>query len=159
MTKRTRNLVTAGMAVSLFLAGLGIATYQGRDSARDEPSRLAESGSLDSPSDDRVPTGTSEEDDGCGSIVGRGEWPEEMSQAVIGGSRPGHADDAVAPDDASVDGSSATGAVLVENPDSPGTARPEAPAPPGAGHDQGGAAKEVTCPRGRDYVDSACPEL
>jgi hypothetical protein len=154
MTKRTHNLVTVGIAVSLFLVGLGITTYLG---AREEPAHFAETDGLESLSVDQVPSGMGEEDDGCVSIVGRGEWPEEMSQAVLDGSRPGHADAPTTADDAQGEGSLSTGPVQAESPGSPGTA--DGRTPPSSSVDQGGAAKDVTCPRGLDYSDSECPEL
>jgi len=157
MTKRTRNLVTVGMAVSLFLVGLGIATVLGRESTREEPARLADTGGLESLSVDQVPAGTAEEDDGCGSIGGRGEWPEEMSQAVLDGSRPAAMGSPVTADDTQGGASSSTSAVQDQSPGSPGTA--DGRTPPSSSVDQGGAAKDVTCPRGLDYSDSECPEL
>ena len=167
MTKRTSTLLTGCAAVLLFFVGLGIATYQHRESVRQYSAVLTEfeSGTAED-TFYHASTNALPEDDSCqgfgdsGEGSGdSGEGSGEMSQKAMDALPAGHPGGLLT-SDPSQEGSPLTSDVSQEgNPASSGTAGGGTGAWPRTPHGEGGGASGDTCPRPRSSTDSICPEL
>lgn len=153
MTKRTSTLLTGAMALLFFFIGLGISTYQTRESERLDTALFVDP---DRGSAEEAPFHSSThipEDDGCFTGSDR-EVPDKMRQSLMEESLPGSAIEPVSSD-------------AVQDPDalqegdlaSPGTSGGTTVAPPKMPPGGGTGVDDSACQRPRPSTGTDCPEL
>ncbi len=160
MTKRTSTLLTGCVAVLFFFVGLGIATYQHRESVRQNPVVLSdfESGTAEDTFYHASPIALPE-DDGCQFFADSGEESGEMSQKVMDALPAGHPGGPLTSDPSQEGSPPKSDASQEGDPVSSGTAGGGTVVWPRAPHGEGGGVSEDTCPRPGSSTDSSCPEL